>query len=42
VRRVLLWHGDGVNEQDLQREAAAIIGTGEEILAAAIFGLQDD
>jgi len=31
-----------MDEQELQREAAAIIGTGEEILAAAIFGLQDD
>jgi hypothetical protein len=33
---------DGMDEQELQREAAQIIGTDEEILAAAIFGLQDD
>jgi hypothetical protein len=32
----------GMDEQELQREAAQIIGTGGEILAAAIFGLQDD
>ncbi len=31
-----------MDERELQREAAQIIGTGEEILAAAIFGLQDD
>jgi hypothetical protein len=32
----------GMDEQELQCEVAQIIGTGEEILAAAIFGLQDD
>jgi hypothetical protein len=32
----------GMDEQELQCEVAQIIGTGEEILTAAIFGLQDD
>jgi hypothetical protein len=31
-----------MDEQELKQEAAQIIGTGEEILAAGIFGLQDD
>ena len=31
-----------MDEQELKQEAAQIIGTGEEILVAGIFGLQDD